>query len=787
MNLRRNGLTQRLRRESDLRKGEALIRRIDTQGRRLAYAALGRFARIPVEKEWIQFQFYHWVLDDQRSAFRRQLAFLRQHGDFIGLDDALAALRSRSGIGGRYFCLTFDDGFKNWFTNAVPILQAMEIPAAFFIPTKYIGLDLDQDWEQIAPFYERSWSSYHGAFEFLTWDECRQIAAAGFTIGSHTHTHQRLTHLPHDEAADELTLSKQIIEAQLSRPCRHFCSPWGKAHRDFDPAVHPAMARRLGYDSFLTAEEGLSVHDGSAFSIPRTSCDPDFSPTMLRYSFFSPIATRRRRFVDAAVRPTLPGNGQPHRARTNREPQINVSEAELVTLGKYPYPFQAAFTVASDIDSASIPRFRAVHAFFGGEGVIRPDTPDWRALGIGADCKWFNHELGGVRGLGLDLADSFFLVGDKTTFGMYRHWPGENRFLFDEQDGQHCGDFLRQSIKGGQIDSFHTFLHHTRKQLVPLLDEFYGWCDQERVAKPRVWINHSLPVTPTGLCPHRLQPNAAWQLVRLTGRKIIGPLLGRQPLPLNNAFARYHGDTPGSPYYVNDLLAANGVRYVWLNMDDLHRNKIALPEHSINGRSTILQPVTMEDGLRYYRFERCYGKPHGRFGGGAYLRDSKDGFDASLLINESNLETLCRSAGTCILYVHWTHFRSFPISDETISRFDLLRRWRNDGRVWVTSTSKLLEWTRRRTFLRVVCRREGKRLMIELQGVDDPIFGWEAVDVADLDGLCLHLPTAQSEITVAVNGHVLAANQIHRSGDLCWLDASGRSKPVDRQVNHSIL
>jgi hypothetical protein len=508
---------------------------------------------------------------------------------------------------------------------------------------------------------------------------------------------------------------------------------------------------------------------------------------MLRYSLFSPFGSRRGRFFDAEPRPTTPQNGQPGLARANREPRINVSEAEPVRLGKCPYPFQAAFTVASDIDSASIARFRAVHALFCGEGVVRPDTPDWRALGIGADCESFNPELGGVRALGLDLADSFFLVGDNTTFGMYRHWPGENRFQFDQQDGLNCGDFIRQRIKEGRIDSFHALLHHTRKQLVPLLEDFYGWCERERVAKPRVWINHSLPVTPTGLCPHSLQPNAAWRLIRLTGRKFIGPLLGRQPLPLRQAFARYQGDTPGSPHYVNDLLAANGVRYVWLNRDDLHRNRIALPEHSMNGRATILQPVTMDDGVRYYRFERCYGKPSGRIGGEAYLRDSADGFDASLLINDSNLEALCRSGGTCILYVHWTHPRSFPIPDATISRFELLRRWRDAGRIWVTSTARLLEWTRRRTFLRVVCQREGRRLIIELDGVDDPLFGREAVDLADLNGLCLHLPAAQPELTVAVNGHALNANQVHRSGNLCWLDASGNSKPAQRELRPSIL
>lgn len=775
MNFCRNRFPPSIHCEAELRKGEAWVTRLDAKARRLACGALGRLARIPTDKNWIQFLLYHYILDDQRQTFRQQLLFLRQHGDFIGLDDAVAALRSGSQIGGRYFCLTFDDGFRNGLTNAMPILQGLSIPAAFFISTKYIGLDLEKDWEKIAPFYERSWTGQPGVFEFLNWDECRQIAAAGHTIGSHTYSHQRLTHLQPDVASNELLISKQTIETELSRPCRHFCCPWGKVNRDFDPAVHPPMAHSLGYDSFLTAEEGLTINGDNPFYVRRTACEPDFHPSVLRYSLFSPSAARRVPISFAETRINAEQNRRSEAAGPSHGSWVNVSEPELVQVGKFPYPFEAAFTVASDIDSASLNRFRAVHALFCGEGEIRSDSPEGRTLGLDAPAEGTDYEPRSVWGLGLDLADSFFLVGDKTTFGMYRYRSESGEFRADQQDGEDCGEVLRRWIKAGQIDSFHAFLHHTRAEVVPLLQQFYSCCEREGVPKPKVWINHSLAVTPTGLCPRRLQPDVIQRLIRLTGRKVIGPMLGRQPLPLSSAFARYQGDSPASPHYVNDILATNGLRYVWLNMDDLHRGRIVLPEQTVNGRPTILQPVTMEDGARYYRFDRCYGKASHQRGGEAYLRDSVEGFDSSQLINESNLELLCRTGGTSILYSHWTHPRSFPISKETISRFELLRRWRDAGRIWVTSTAKLLEWTRRRTFLRLNCRRAGQRLTINIGGVDDPIFGQEKLTLADLDGLCLHLPKGQLQITVAIHGQVLNARQVHFTGEICWLDAGAGS------------
>src|SRR5690348_12878511 len=226
-----------------------------------------------------------------------------------------------------------------------------------------------------------------------------------------------------------------------------------------------------------------------------------------------------------------------------------IHEPELVELQRFPYPYEAAFTVASDIDSANVARFRAIHALFCGRELVRENSPEWQALGLKSSCPGFDCNRGGVCGLGLDFADSFFLVGDPTTFGMYRHLPAEDRFREDEQQGENCGELVRQWLKAGQIDTFHAFLHYTRRQVEPLLKGFYDWCESESVGKPRVWINHSAAVTPSGLCPDKLQPGTAYRLARLSARKMVGPLFGRKRLPLRYAFVRYRGDSPGSPYY----------------------------------------------------------------------------------------------------------------------------------------------------------------------------------------------------------------------------------------------
>ena len=87
------------------------------------------------------------------------------------------------------------------------------------------------------------------------------------------------------------------------------------------------------------------------------------------------------------------------------------------------WAFSAAVTVSSDIDDASYDRFTAVHALFGRSDVIRPGRPAWETLGLTTESAWYDRSAGGVPGLGLDLADTFFLIGDNQSLGMYRFDP----------------------------------------------------------------------------------------------------------------------------------------------------------------------------------------------------------------------------------------------------------------------------------------------------------------------------------------------------------------------------
>ena len=213
----------------------------------------------------IIFPFYHYVFPDERLAFERQLAYMRNYGDYLSLDDALKVIaspnRSRRD---RFFCLTFDDGIASCYQHAFPILAEKNVPATFFIIADYT--------EHIAAGQVRHAAAMPGlkfSVEYVTWDECREMQENGMTIGSHTCSHRRLSELDDIDALTEMRNSKALIERELGRACDHFASPWGRPNIDYRRGKHEVMARNLGYRSFSAVARGGMNYGESPYFVKR--------------------------------------------------------------------------------------------------------------------------------------------------------------------------------------------------------------------------------------------------------------------------------------------------------------------------------------------------------------------------------------------------------------------------------------------------------------------------------------------------------------------------------------
>lgn len=204
---------------------------------------------------------------------------MRNFGDFISLDDAVEVLESNRPPNGRYFCITFDDGFKNCMTNAMPILLDYGVHAAFFLPTKYVDLSVGEDGRLCSEFF----GDEKIVMEFLSWEDCRKMAREGMTFGSHGVNHVRLIDLSEEEVERELKESKAAIERELGLPCRHFCAPVGHPGVDFRVDRAPRIAKSLGYRSFLTGRRGSVRRKSNPMLLERQHLIAAWETYQLRY------------------------------------------------------------------------------------------------------------------------------------------------------------------------------------------------------------------------------------------------------------------------------------------------------------------------------------------------------------------------------------------------------------------------------------------------------------------------------------------------------------------------
>lgn len=173
---------------------------------------------------------------------------------------------------GRYFVVTFDDGFESVYTQAFPVLQELGVPATVFVCTEFVTNRERMAWPAIA---EWNTSTDRDELYSLSWDQARELSAAGWEIGSHTCTHPLLTTLDDERLDHELRASKEECAAQLDRPCTAFAYPQSDQNRRIRDRVAAA-----GYDWACTLPYGLTPPERYAW--PRIGAYQSDAPLRFR-------------------------------------------------------------------------------------------------------------------------------------------------------------------------------------------------------------------------------------------------------------------------------------------------------------------------------------------------------------------------------------------------------------------------------------------------------------------------------------------------------------------------
>ncbi len=188
------------------------------------------------------------------ADFRRQMVWLRRLG-YRGrsMRDLLPHLQRDSSE--KIVGITFDDGYRNVYRHALPVLLELGFTATNYIVARQVGGSNVWDAPKGIPP-----SPLMSASEIQGWHD------AGLEIGSHTLDHVHLPELSPELANYQIQRSKREIEQMLGADVTAFCYPYG----DESPEIR-RMTRHAGYASATTTARGLARADDDVFGLPRVT------------------------------------------------------------------------------------------------------------------------------------------------------------------------------------------------------------------------------------------------------------------------------------------------------------------------------------------------------------------------------------------------------------------------------------------------------------------------------------------------------------------------------------
>lgn len=285
------------------------------------YAApAGDRARLPI-------LFYHRVLrrsdtllptEPDAAMFDAHMCAVANVFRVLPLEEAVERLGSGT-LPARAACITFDDGYRDNFEIAVPILRRHGLVATFFVATGYLGAgrmfndtvievvrrlpagEIDLSWIGLPPHCigddasrARLFAEFVGAVKYLpaeqrlaacdrlatfvqdhlpadlmmTPEQVRDLVRHGMSVGGHTVDHPILANLPDEQARSQITENRNDLASLIGTAPSLFAYPNGKPGTDYTIA-HARMVEEAGYRAAFSTGWGVATRESSTFQLPR--------------------------------------------------------------------------------------------------------------------------------------------------------------------------------------------------------------------------------------------------------------------------------------------------------------------------------------------------------------------------------------------------------------------------------------------------------------------------------------------------------------------------------------
>ena len=267
------------------------------------------------------------------ASFEKQIIFLTDRFEVVFFEDLVEKVLNGGNIGG-LCAITFDDGWRDNYTEAFHILKKYRIPATIFLATGFVGTDrmfwpeeicyylernmIDKPASDSTPpsyirfskeisshnkclreaFFERSIEILKGyspgdreqilgcfrdmlknepfSRQMLSWDEAREMYSSGLVrFGAHTVNHEILDQVPLQKARDEITKSRTDIEQHIGGKVSTFAYPNG----NYTESLRNILTEN-GFNAAVTTRKGFLGRGIPLMEVPRIAIHEDVSSTI---------------------------------------------------------------------------------------------------------------------------------------------------------------------------------------------------------------------------------------------------------------------------------------------------------------------------------------------------------------------------------------------------------------------------------------------------------------------------------------------------------------------------
>ena len=277
------------------------------------------------------------VVSATTEQFYHQMRFVRENFDVVTFGGLLQCEREGKQWPNRGLIVTFDDGYRDNYANAFPVLRELKLPAVIFLATGHIGEEVLFWWDLIAFCFKETelesvllseistepvslaghaerkeaiqrvleWTKkapdeIRRAFlerlpglldvtidddiafaMHLSWDEVRTMSKDGVEFGSHTITHPVLSNVGADRLELELRESKETIERELGKEAVAFAYPAGRGGNFTAESIE--AVKQAGYRFAVSYDEGVAQPGVSnRYALPRIHVESNQSLNLFR-------------------------------------------------------------------------------------------------------------------------------------------------------------------------------------------------------------------------------------------------------------------------------------------------------------------------------------------------------------------------------------------------------------------------------------------------------------------------------------------------------------------------